>query len=199
MTTTVGRAGVRTAITSAVLAVVLAAGCSRTVSGSSHHAVPSAASSTQPPTATTGAPSASQPASASTSASPAATVPDPCTLLTLAEAKKLAGSTLAPGVDSPSPDPASPASCTYTAPPTAPSGQVELFVSLAVPRALLIDRAVKHKFVTVPGIADETIEEPENSNIFIRKGSLWVYLNIPFGATPATLQRGARLIASRMP
>lgn len=71
-------------------------------------------------------------------------------------------------------------------------------MSLDVPSALLIDRAVKHKFVTVPGIADQTIEEPENSSIFIRTGPMWVFLNIPFGATPSTMERGARLIATRM-
>ena len=126
-------------------------------------------------------------------------VPDPCTLLTLREAKSLAGTTLSAGQDVPAGDPESPASCTYTAPPTSPSGQVELYVSHAVPRAYQIDLAVKHRFRTVAGIGDQTVEEPDNNNIFVRKGQLWVYLSIPFGATPAAMERGARLIAARLP
>ena len=105
-----------------------------------------------------------------------------------------------PGQDVPSTDPvASPASCTYTAPPTVSSAQVELYVSLDVPRAYQIDQAVKHTFRTVPGIGDQTIEEPDNNNIFVRKGQMWVYLSIPFGATLAVMERAARLIAARMP
>ena len=169
--------------------VILAAGCQ---SGSKHASL--SANSPSPPAAATEAATPTAAASAAGS-----TVPDPCTLLTLPEATSLAGTTLSPGQDVPSADPASPASCTYTAPPTASSGQVELYVSLAVPRAYQIDQAVKHRFRTVPGIADQTIEEPDNNNIFIRKGQLWVYLSIPFGATPAVMERAARLIAPRMP
>lgn len=144
---------------------------------------------------------ASIPPAASASPTTAAAIPDSCLLLTRADARALiAGAALDPGVDVASTDPvAYSSSCTYNAPPTAPSGQVEIFVTRDVPNALTIDRSIKRTFRTVPGIGDETIEEPDNGNIFVRKGDVWVYLTIPFGASPATLERGARLLASRMP
>ena len=187
--------------TMAVLAVltVLAAGCASSGSGSgSGSSSPAHAGASNPATA-----SAANSAPLSTPASPsaAAAIPDSCVLLTRADARALiGGAALDPGVDVASTDPvAYSSSCTYNAPPTAPSGQVEIFVTRDVPNALTIDRSIKRKFRTVPGIGDQTLEEPDNSNIFIHKGSLWVYLTIPFGANPATLERGARLLASRMP
>ena len=175
--------------TVAVLAVlaVLAAGCAGAGPGTSS---PAHASATKPSTA-----------SAAASPSAAAAIPRSCILLTRADARALiAGAALDPGVDVASTDPvAYSSSCTYNAPPTAPSGQVEIFVTRDVPNALTIDRSIQRTFRTVPGIGDQTLEEPDNSNIFIHKGTLWVYLTIPFGATPATLERGARLIASRIP
>ena len=189
--TTRTRARILPKCTCAAMAVmVFAAGCA--ASGSTHVAVPADVSAISP------AATPSSPPAASPSAAPA-TLPDPCTLLTLPEANSAAGTTLSPGQDVPSTDPVSPASCTYTAPPTASSGQVELYVSLAVPRAYQIDQVVKHRFRTVPGIGDQTVEEPDNNNIFIRKGQMWVYLSIPFGATPAVMESAARLIAARMP
>lgn len=177
-----------------VALTALAGGCASASSGHGSGS-PAHAGASHPLTAANSAP-VSTPASAS-----AVAIPDSCVLLTRADARALiGGAALDPGVDVPSTDPvAYSSSCTYTAPPTAPSGQVEIFVTRDVPNALTIDRSIKHKFRTVPGIGDQTIEEPDNSNIFIRKGALWVYLTIPFGATPATLERGARLLASRMP
>jgi len=185
--------------TIAVLAAltILAAGCASARSGHGSSS-PAHAGASNPATA-----SAANSAPQSTPASPsaAAAIPDSCVLLTRADARALiAGAALDPGVDVASTDPvAYSSSCTYNAPPTAPSGQVEIFVTRDVPNALTIDRSIKRKFRTVPGIGDQTLEEPDNSNIFIHKGSLWVYLTIPFGANPATLERGARLLASRMP
>ncbi len=185
--------------TIAVLAAltILAAGCASARSGHGSSS-PAHAGASNPATA-----SAANSAPLSTPASPsaAAAIPDSCILLTRADARALiGGAALDPGVDVASTDPvAYSSSCTYNAPPTAPSGQVEIFVTRDVPNALTIDRSIKRKFRTVPGIGDQTLEEPDNSNIFIHKGSLWVYLTIPFGANPATLERGARLLASRMP
>lgn len=183
----------------AVLATltVLAAGCASAGSGPGGSSPAHAGAST--PANASAAKSAlpSTPGRRST----AAAIPDSCILLTRADARALiGGAALDRGVDVASTDPvAYSSSCTYTAPPTAPSGQVEIFVTRDVPNALTIDRSIKRKFRTVRGIGDQTLEEPDNSNIFIHKGTLWVYLTIPFGAGPATLERGARLIASRMP
>jgi hypothetical protein len=179
----------------------LATACTSAGSGPGKSSPAHAAAST-PPTQSI-ARSAAKSALASVPASPSAVaaVPASCVLLTRADARALiAGAALDPGIDVPSTDPvAYSSSCTYNAPPTAPSGQVEIFVTRDVPNALTIDRSIKRKFRTVPGIGDQTIEEPDNSNIFVRKSGLWVYLTIPFGANPATLERGARLLASRMP
>ena len=176
---------------------VLAAGCasagsgagtsSPTYAGKSFSAPPSAVDSALP--------------TASASPSAAVAIAESCILLTLADARALiAGAQLDPGIEVASTDPVSySSSCTYNAPPTAPSGQVEIFVTHEVPNALTIDRSIKRTFRTVPGIGDQSLEEPDNSNIFIHKGEFWVYLTIPFGASPATLERGARLLASRMP
>jgi hypothetical protein len=183
----------------AVLATltVLAAGCTSAGSdqGSSSQAH---AGATNPATESAVNP---PPLSSPTSPTAAVAIPASCILLTRADARALiAGAALDPGVDVASTDPASySSSCTYTAPPTAPSAQVEIFVTRDVPNALTIDRSIKRKFRTVPGIGNQTLEEPDNSNIFIHKGTLWIYLTIPFGATPATLERGARLLAARMP
>jgi len=186
--------------TIAVLAAltILAAGCASAGSGHGSSSPAHAGAASNPATAPA---ATSAPLSTPASPSAAATIPDSCVLLTRADARALiAGAALDPGVDVASTDPvAYSSSCTYNAPPTAPSGQVEIFVTRDVPNALTIDRSIKRKFRTVPGIGDQTLEEPDNSNIFIHKGSLWVYLTIPFGANPATLERGARLLASRMP
>ena len=180
-----------------VVLAVLAAGCASAGSGPGTSS-PTHAGATNPATASV---AKSALPSTPASASAVAAIPDSCILLTRADARALiAGAALDPGVDVASTDPvAYSSSCTYNAPPTAPSGQVEIFVTRDVPNALTIDRSIQRKFRTVRGIGDQTIEEPDNSNIFIRKGAVWVYLTIPFGANPATLERGARLIASRMP
>jgi hypothetical protein len=67
-----------------------------------------------------------------------------------------------------------------------------------VPRALGIDKAIHHVFRTVPGIGEQTLEEPQNSSIFIHKGDVWVYVNVPYGASPARLEAAARAIAARL-
>ncbi len=129
------------------------------------------------------------------------TNPASCTLLSRSDAQSLvAGATLQPGIQMHSTDPASySSSCTYTAPPADPSGQVQLFVTREIPSALEIDRLIKNKFRRVAGIGDQTFEEPDNNSIFVHQGLFWVYLSIPFGADPPTLERGARLIAARLP
>jgi hypothetical protein len=181
---------------------LFAAGCSSAAAGHGSSSQAHAGGSTPAPDSAVAPPPLASPASSSAApSSPAVAIPASCVLLTRTDARRLiAGAALDPGVDVASTDAVDySSSCTYTAPPTAPSGQVEIFVSRGVPNALTIDRSIKRKFRTVAGIGDQTIEEPDNSNIFVRKGTLWIYLTIPFGATPATLERGARLLAARMP
>ena len=213
------RLAISNSVTISALAAVsmLAGGCARAAPvpvrpETSAVDTPAAAVSTPTPTPTptpttpppdasvTPTPTTSPPDAAGTP-SPAKAIPASCAILTRTDARALiAGAALNPGTEVPATDPAYySSSCTYDAPPTAPSGQVEIFVTREVPNALTINQSIKHKFRTVAGIGDKTLEEPDNSNIFIHKGDLWVYLSIPFGANAATLERGARLIASRMP
>jgi hypothetical protein len=143
-----------------------------------------------------GAPSA---ASARTASASADALPDACALLTKAEAEKLAGVHMQAPDDTVARDPATDiGSCTYDAVVTGPSGQVSVFVQHGMPHALGVDRAIHHKFRTVPGIADQTLEEPENQSIFIRKGQTWIYVEAS-NTTAATLERAARLVAARLP
>ena len=177
-----------------IASTALAAGCSSPTI-SNHPTQRNVAPAAQVTTQTPGPSTTPTPTTTSTPA-----LPDPCALLTRPEAGIVAGADMNPGEDIASTDPATdPASCTYYAPFTGPSAQVEIYVSLNVPRALEIDRAVKHTFRNVPDIGDETIEEPDNNNIFIRKGRLWVYLTVAYGVTPASMEDAARLITSRLP
>jgi hypothetical protein len=146
-------------------------------------------------------PLTSRAASAPVSTAPTApaALPDACTLLTRAEAKALAGVTLNPPEDTPPTDANPIGMCEWNAPVTGPSGTVQLFVQHDVPRALQIDKAIHHKFRTIAGIGDQTLEEPENASIFVRKGAVWVYLTVPYSATPAQMESAARAIVARLP
>jgi len=152
----------------------------------------------QASTRSTSVAAVTEPASSASSAAPVS-LPDPCSLLTKAEAEKLAGVRMQPGDDTQARDPATDVgSCTYDAVFTGPSGSVDIFDQVGMPHAMQVDRAIHHKFRAVPGIGDQTLEEPENESIFIRKGQVWVYLEAS-NSTPATLEASARLIASRLP
>ena len=90
------------------------------------------------------------------------------------------------------------ASCTYAAVFTGPSGHLDVFVQMGVPHALQVDRAIHHRFRTLPGIADQALEEPDNESVFVRKGAIWVYVEAS-GIRPAGLVRAAELVATRLP
>jgi len=152
----------------------------------------------RPPSTPSLASTAAPPAAVSTAQAAAPTLPDPCSLLTKAEAEQLAGVTMQPGDDTVARDPATDVgSCTYDAAVTGPSGSVNVFDQLGVPHAMEVDRAIHHKFRSVAGIGDEALEEPENQSIFIRKGQMWIYVEAS-NSTPASLEKAARLIAGRL-
>ena len=181
----------RTAIVGVAAATALLAGCSSSTSGRPQPAP-------QPPRAKTSATPRAV-VTSSTSSTPALSVPDACSLLTQVQAEALAGVKLRKGDDSPAQNSADTATCSYDSPPTGSSGSVQIFTQLSTPRALNIDKAIHHKFRTVPGIGDQTLEEPQNSSIFVRKGQVWVYLSVPYGATPRLLERAAAQVAARLP
>jgi hypothetical protein len=179
--------GITTLAGAAGLAVLVTA-CSSSTSGHPHVAPADLSSASVTPTIV----------SSSTSGPPPAAVPDPCGLLSRAEAQTLAGVRLQRGDDTPANGPGDTASCIYDAPATGSSGSVQIFAQLGTPRALRIDKAIHHKFRTVPGIGDQTVEEPENSSIFVRKGEVWVYVSVPYGATPKLMESAAAKIADRL-
>jgi len=129
-----------------------------------------------------------------------AALPDPCSLLTRAEAEALAGTKLN-AADSAGPG-GTKTLCQYTGLPTGPTAQVEILIGDGVQSALQIDQVnLKHPFRTVPGIGDQTLEEDDN--IFIHKGSNWVQINLVLLNDPAqnraALEKAAQQIVARLP
>lgn len=166
----------------------LVSGCSTQVAGS-----PSAAAD--------GAPSAAEQATAAATppadgASPA--LPDACTLLTLQEATKLAGTPL---------DPATPAGqgeavtlCQYTGPTSGPVAQVEVYVGDGAKKILDIDRQLQHTINPLPATGDEAYEE--DGNVFVRKGDVWAAVRLVRLNDPAEnrdpLRAAAAIVVGRL-
>ena len=122
---------------------------------------------------------------------------DACQVVTKADAEALARTPLLAGVRGIPDEP----SCVYNAPVTGPLAQVSAYIGPGAKKTLDVDRALKHRFTRVTGIADEALEEP--NAIFIRKGELWVALELVRLNDPAAnrlpLERLARVIATRLP
>lgn len=145
-----------------------------------------------------GAPPAAATASPATeieeSAAPAAkTLPDPCTLVTKAEAEKLAATRLEDAV-------AVRETCTYTGAAGGPTAQVEVYVGDGAKKMLDIDRDLAHAFTPLAGIGDEA--HLEDGVVFVRKGETWVAIRLVRLDDPATfrkpLEDAARSAAGRM-
>ena len=138
-------------------------------------------------TSSGGSSSAGSSPSASASASPSgsAALPDPCQLVTHADAETVAGSPLQDAVEG---NPNNP-SCTYTAKPTDPTAQVETHLGDGAKKTYDIDVALKHTFTDVPGLADEA--HAETNAIFFRKGQLWVSIAV---LDHRTSEENARLL-----
>lgn len=149
-----------------------------------------------PPASGPATPSANPTASATPTALDLTTI-DPCQVVTKADAEALARTPLFAGVPGIPDEP----SCTYNAPVTGPLAQVSVYIGPGAKKTLDVDRALKHRFVRVAGIADEALEE--TNAIFLRKGDLWVALELVRLNDAATnrrpLERLARTIAARLP
>jgi hypothetical protein len=94
---------------------------------------------------------------------------DPCALVTHEEAQQLASTPLndAKRVLE---------TCTYTAPVSGPTAQVEVFVGDGAKNQLDIDRQLGHEFKTLAGIGDEAYAEDDF--IFFNKSGLWVSIRL---------------------
>ncbi len=147
--------------------------------------------------APSGSMSASPTASVEASATFDLTTIDACQVVTKADAEALARTALLPGVPGIPDEP----SCVYNGPVTGPLAQVSVYVGPGAKKTLDIDRALKHRFTRVAGIADEALEE--TNAIFIRKGELWAAMELVRLNDPATnrrpLERLARVVANRLP
>jgi hypothetical protein len=153
---------------------------------------PAASTATQPPATTA-------PASTTPTTAKAVTNPDPCTLVTQAEAEKLAETPLMPAVKAGSGDQLL---CQYGGPTTGPTAQVEIFSGPGEKKSLDIDRGLGHAFTTLPGVGDEAYLEADN--LFLRKGTVWAGVNVVLlDVPPERIQAGlttlATTIASRLP
>lgn len=164
------------------------AGCSAQVTGSA-----SAAADGAPPAADPATGAVAPPADGPTGA-----LPDACTLLTLQEATKLAGTPL---------DPATPAGqgeevtlCQYTGPTSGPVAQVEVYVGDGAKKILDIDRQLQHTITPLPATGDEAYEE--DGNVFVRKGEVWAAVRLVRLNDPAEnrdpLRAAAAIVVGRL-
>jgi Protein of unknown function (DUF3558) len=171
----------------AIAAAAALVGCTATTKG---HSIGAGTSSVP-------AGGSSEASSSSSAPSPVAVV-HPCSLLTQSEAEALAGTRLDPGTEAGGDEPTL---CQFVGPSTGPLAQVEVGVGDGAKKVLDVDRDVlEHDFTTVTGIGDEAYQEDDN--IFVRKGTTWVSINLVLLDDPADnakrMQVAAREVASRL-
>lgn len=186
------------------LATLSITACSATTTATG----PSSSSSSAPSTST--APlSSSEPASepattarAATSAPPKTTIvtaSDPCKVVTKADAEKVVGTPLqAPTTAGGSDD----RLCQYTSDPTGPEAQVAVIMGAGAKKALDLDKdTLQHAFTPLKGVGDEAYLE--SGNVFVRKGTVWVAVNVvaldaPEDQVQTALTKLASTIAGRL-
>src|SRR5207245_2703309 len=96
---------------------------------------------------------------------------DPCQLVTKSDAEALAGLPLQDGQEYGD----HPLTCTYNAPVTGPTGQVAISIAGAAMNFYQVEQGLAAKFEPIPNVdADEALFEVGHTNVFLRKGSLWV-------------------------
>ncbi|WP_375479066.1 DUF3558 domain-containing protein [uncultured Jatrophihabitans sp.] len=122
-------------------------------------------------------PADSDAAGASSASAAAAAAPDACSLLTQAEAEKLARTKLMKPVGAGANAAGKFVGCQFTGPTTGPTAQVEIYVGDGPKSQLHIDRDnLKHKFTTVPGVGDQCLQE--DGFIFVEKNGLWASIHL---------------------
>ncbi|WDZ83462.1 DUF3558 family protein [Micromonospora cathayae] len=118
---------------------------------------------------------------------------DPCALVTRPEAERALGLPVQDAV-------AIAESCTYTAPPSGPTGQVEVYVADSAKNLLTAERALGHDIDPVPGIGDEAYAE--DGMIFLNQGGVWVAIRLvrtdDLAKYRAALEGLARTAAGRL-
>ena len=122
---------------------------------------------------------------------------DPCSLLTLAEARALVGGIKVPA-GGPEGDP--PTRCVWPTPTSGEVGQVEIDIGDGAAKTLDIDRQLGHELTAVPSLGDEAWLEPDT--VFVRVGGTWTAIHLVILNDPtendAHLLKAAALVASRL-
>ncbi|MFU8871660.1 hypothetical protein [Micromonospora sp. SL4-19] len=143
-----------------------------------------------------------RPAAAAASAEPTteesgpagpAALPDACSLVLKPDAEKLAGT----GLDDAQ---AVRDTCTYTAPVTGPTAQVEVYVGDGAKKYLDIERELGHEVRPLSGVGDEAYATLEG--FFINKAGVWVAVRLVRLNDPEENRQGlealARTVGTRM-
>lgn len=104
-------------------------------------------------------------------ASTAAPAPQPCSLITHAEAERLAGTPLNEPVEVRD-------SCQWSGPVTGPTAQVELYVGDGAKKTLDINRELGHDLVSVTGVGDEAYLDLGDGSVIFRVAESWVALKL---------------------
>ena len=147
-----------------------------TVTSSVFTTVTETNTATETATVTVSAQPVVSPAAPSSSADPGASI-DACSLLTHAEAEKLAQTPLMKAIQAGETSAGGFVACQITGPTTGPTAQVEIYVGDGALQQLQIDRdKLKHTFTTVPGIGDRCLQE--DGFIFVQKNGLWASIHL---------------------
>lgn len=153
-------------------------------------------------TKTVTAPASTAAAASQSSSASAAAGPNACSLLTLAEAEKVASTPLMKPVGAGDNGAGGFVMCQFTGPTSGPTAQVEVFVGDGAKQQLHIDRDnLKHTFTSVPGIGDQCLEE--DGFIFVEKNGLWASIELvrlnDAAQNVIPLQTGIAQVAARLP
>ncbi|PZG21168.1 hypothetical protein C1I95_08100 [Micromonospora craterilacus] len=97
--------------------------------------------------------------------------PQGCDLVTDQEAAAVVGVKLGPKT-------ASAQGCVWTAPPTGPTGQLEVYVGDGAKKTLDIARTLKHELEELPEVGDEAYLDGTSNDVFVRKGDIWVVIHL---------------------
>ncbi|MEU2614860.1 hypothetical protein ABZ570_25220 [Micromonospora sp. NPDC007271] len=136
------------------------------------------------------------PAEDAPSAAPAEKpAPQACDLVTDQEAAALARLKL-------DPHRAGEQSCTWTAPVSGPTGQVEVYVGDGAKKMLDIERQLGHELETLSGVGDEAYLDGQTNEVFVQKAGVWAAIRLVLLNDPKEnrepLVKLVRVVAGRL-
>ncbi|MEU3456574.1 DUF3558 family protein [Micromonospora sp. NPDC006766] len=170
----------------ATVLLLAASGCGRSEEPSR------AASADREPSTTTSTAPGEDDASSAAADKPA---PKACDLVTDQEAAALARLKL-------DPKRVGEQSCTWTAPVTGPTGQVEVYVGDGAKKTLDIERQLSHELEPLSGVGDEAYLDTQANEVFVRKADTWVEIRLVLLNDPKEnhkpLKELIRVVADRL-